>query len=109
MKPDAVSVFPRPDISMERQAGKLLRHFCSFLSIFVLAAESVGPVPSWCQQCAGVTTGGLLADLLDLSSCRGGNGTWIVSFFFLLKAVLAAMSSVASTVNPHAHQAAPLL
>lgn len=81
----------------------------AFLFIFVLAAESVGSVPSWCQRCAGVTTDGLLAGLFDLSSCRGGNGTWIFSFFFLLKAVLAAMSSVASTVNPHAHRAAPLL
>lgn len=73
-----------------------------FLFIFGLAAESVAPVPSSCQQCAWVTVGGLWAGLLDLSSCRAGNSTWIFfTFFFLLKAVLAMMSSGASTVNPH--------
>lgn len=54
-----------------------------FLFIFGLAAESVGPVPSCCHQCAWVTLGGLWAGLLDFSSCRAGNNTWKFFFSFL--------------------------
>lgn len=44
MKPDAVSVFPRPNILIARQPEKLLQHLIFFFAIFGLAAESGKPV-----------------------------------------------------------------
>lgn len=52
-----------------------------------------------------MTTSGLLDSLLDIPLIRGGNSTLIFNFFFLLKAVLAVMSSMAPTVNPYVHWA----
>lgn len=106
VKPEAVFVFPKPDTLMERDTAREAP--TAFLFIFGLAAESTGPVPSCSQQCAWVTTGAY--ELAFPTPPHAGLETALCySFFFLLKAVLAVMSSVASPVNPHAHQAASLL
>lgn len=74
-----------------------------FLFIFSPVAEPVGPVPSCCQQCAWVTVGGLWDGLLDLSSCRAGNSTWIFFYFLFSSENCPCYDEPGTpTVSPHA-------
>lgn len=74
VKPETVSVFPRPDTLMETQPGKLPQHFWPCCWVY---RTSLKLVPAMCMG----DHRWLWAGLSDPSSCRAGNSTRLFLLF----------------------------